>query len=152
MIVWLFGQPCSGKTTLARNIQNWTQTRDLPIHIIDGDDFREVFVNKDYGREGREKNVERAAVVAKYMESCGQVVFCSFVTPYCSMRDKIKEICGDVKFVYLKYSGERGRESYHVSDFEEPTDSEALCLDTTQLSKNECIRLILNHINQNNES
>lgn len=151
MIVWLIGQPCSGKTTLARHIQNLTQNVSSPLHVIDGDDFRDVFANKDYGRSGREKNIERAAIVAKYMESCGQLVFCSFVTPYQSMREKIKEICEGVKFVYLKYKGERGRESYHVEDFEEPSESEALWIDTTQLSKNECVRLILNYINENYE-
>ena len=104
MIVWLIGQPCSGKTTLARNIQNLTQTLDAPIHVIDGDDFRDVFANKDYGRQGREKNIERASIVAKYMEYCGQMVLCSFVTPYESMREKIKEICGEVKFVYQNIS------------------------------------------------
>jgi adenylylsulfate kinase-like enzyme len=148
MIIWLFGQPCSGKTTLAHNIQNWTKIDLTPIHLIDGDEFREVFTNKDYGRTGREKNIERASIVAKYMESCGQVVICSFVTPYKSMRDTIKEVCGGVKFIYLKYDGMRGREGYHVADFEEPNDTEALCLDTSQLSKTECVKHILNYINE----
>ena len=147
MIVWLIGQPCSGKTTIARAIQNWIKVEDTPIHIIDGDEFRDVFQNKDYGREGREKNIEMASIVAKYMESCGQLVLCSFVTPYKSMRDKIKEICGEVLFVYLTYDEQRGRESYHVTDFEEPLDSEALFLNTSQLSKTECVKLFMNYIN-----
>lgn len=148
MIIWLFGQPCSGKTTLAHNLQNWTKIEDSTIHVIDGDEFREVFVNKDYGRVGREKNIERACIVAKYMETCGQLVVCSFVTPYASMREHIREICGDVKFVYLTYSGERGRESFHVEDFEEPKEGEALFLDTSQLPKSECVKHIVNYISQ----
>ena len=148
MIIWLFGQPCCGKTTLARAIQNWTMVENTPIHVIDGDEFRDVFQNKDYGRLGREKNIERASIVARYMESCGQLVICSFVTPYESMRESIRQICGDsVKFVYLKYKGERGRESYHVEDFEEPQMYDTLYLDTSELTKNECVKHILNYIN-----
>jgi len=149
MIIWILGQPCSGKTTLAHAIQNLTFVEQTPIHVVDGDEFREVFLNKDYGRSGREKNIERAAVVARYMESCGQLVICSFVTPYESMRDTIRQICGDsVKFVYLKYQGERGRESYHVEDFEEPKLHETLQIDTSQIAKNECVKQILTFINQ----
>lgn len=123
MIIWLFGQPCSGKTTLARKLLDSKFTKNK-IHLIDGDAFREVFQNNSYNREGRLKNIERASIVARYMESCGFTVICSFVTPYKEMRDNIREISKDLKFIYLDYLGERGREAYHVQDFEIPNPKE----------------------------
>ena len=123
MIIWLYGQPCSGKTTLARKLLDSRFTKNK-IHLIDGDAFREVFQNNSYDRKGRIRNIERASIVARYMESCGFTVICSFVTPYKEMRDGIKELCKDLRFIYLDYLGERGRESYHVKDFEIPKEHE----------------------------
>jgi adenylylsulfate kinase-like enzyme len=59
-MIYLFtGQPGSGKTTLAKKLQMWLQTdkanwRKSVFHI-DGDQLRELFPNKDYSKEGREK-------------------------------------------------------------------------------------------------
>ena len=54
MIVVLFGQPCSGKTTLAKGILKYLGPRYT--EHIDGDKLRELFANKDFSREGRVRN------------------------------------------------------------------------------------------------
>jgi hypothetical protein len=61
--------------------------------------------------------------------------------------------------VYLTYSGERGRENFHVKDFEAPDEKDVLSLDTSELSIEECIKqirlkLIFNILNssETNES
>ena len=53
MIYVLYGQPASGKTTLGKLL---AQELNTPF-VIDGDEFREMFTNKNYGREGREAGV-----------------------------------------------------------------------------------------------
>jgi len=140
MIIWLYGQPCSGKTTIAQALKDDKNIAPRP-HLIDGDAFREIFQNKVYGKEGRLENIRKAMIVAKYMEHCGFTVICSFVTPYKIMRDEIKELCKDVKFIYLDYLGARGRESFHVEDFEIPNESEEnfLYLRTSDLTLSDCI-------------
>ena len=54
MIIWLTGQPGSGKTTMATKLfemySDWLQL-DNVIHL-DGDDVRNVLDNKDYSLEG----------------------------------------------------------------------------------------------------
>ena len=45
MIVVLFGQPCSGKTTLAKALHEEFDERQTHYHI-DGDKLRELFSNK----------------------------------------------------------------------------------------------------------
>lgn len=147
MIIWLFGQPCSGKTTIAHALKE-ERIISNRTHLIDGDSFREVFQNKHYGREGRLKNIERASIVAKYIESMGFTVICSFVTPYKCMRDGIRDICVDVKFIYLEYKGQRGREGFHVEDFDIPKhgDENFLHLSTSDLNINDCIIKIKSYL------
>ena len=57
MIIWLTGQPGSGKTTMATKVfkmySDWLQL-DNVIHL-DGDDVRDVLDNKDYSLEEEEK-------------------------------------------------------------------------------------------------
>ena len=61
MIYVLYGQPASGKTTLGKMLADHL---DTPF-IIDGDEFREMFTNKNYGRAGREENIKNANFAGK---------------------------------------------------------------------------------------
>ena len=141
MIVVLFGQPHCGKSTLANIL-----TAKLPADNIDGDDLRELFKNKDYSREGRIKNLNRASDIAHFInhksEGYSHVVL-SLVYPYKEARDYLNSLTQDVLWVYLTYSGERGREKFHVSDFEIPTEENVLHLDTSKLTEEQCIDAIL---------
>ena len=68
MIYVLYGQPGSGKTTLGKLL---AEHLDTPF-IIDGDEFREMFTNTNYGREGREENIRNANAVATYLNKKGK--------------------------------------------------------------------------------
>jgi adenylylsulfate kinase-like enzyme len=133
MIIVLFGQPHSGKSTLAAK---------LDFHNIDGDNLRELFSNKDYSREGRIKNLNRASDIAHYINSVEDSVVLSLVYPYKEARDYLNSLTNDVLWVYLTYSGERGRENFHVKDFDAPDEEDVLCLDTSKLSIEECVNAI----------
>jgi adenylylsulfate kinase-like enzyme len=137
MIVVLFGQPHCGKSTLADKFE---------VHNIDGDKLRELFVNKDYSREGRIKNLNRASDIAFYMDSVGQDVILSLVYPYKEARDYLNSLTIRVAWVYLTYEGERGRENFHVKDFEIPEEESILHLDTSKLTIQECVGKINNYV------
>ena len=143
MIVWLTGQPGSGKTTLAKEIMlsgplcQW--------YHVDGDDIRELFDNKDYSEQGRRKNIELAQQLAQYLHSKGKKVVVSLVSPYKDQRDKFKEKMGDDLFEVYVYTSEiRGRENYFVNEYEAPTEK-YLRLDTTKDSVEESTKKIIEY-------
>ena len=94
--IWLFGLPCSGKTTLAEGLIG-----PCTVHL-DGDYLRNT-LNSDLGfsKEDRTENLRRAAGVAQALNEQGFDVVASFITPYRSQRELIAETIEDVSFVYV---------------------------------------------------
>lgn len=150
MIIVLFGQPNAGKTTLAMGIEK----RFMNTHNIDGDEFRMVFKNTDYSKEGRITNLKKAVDCGYYVLStglCANLVY-SMVFPYKETRDYLREVMPDAVFVYLHYDTPRGRESNHVADFDVPTEEEAVYLNTEQLTIDQCLQKIIQAVAQKNQS
>lgn len=143
MIIWLTGQPGSGKTTIAKEILT-TGPLCQWFHI-DGDDIRELFDNKDYSETGRRKNIELAQQLAQYLNSKGKKVVVSLVSPYKDQRDKFKEKMGDnLVEVYVHTTEVRGRESFFVSDYQQPSEN-YLDLDTTNDVLEESVQKVLDY-------
>lgn len=148
-MIYLFtGQPGSGKTTLAKKLQFWLQTdkknwRKSVFHI-DGDQLRELFPNKDYSKEGRERNIQKAFDIAKYLDNVGNDVVISLVSPYRELREKLKVEC-KVQEIYCHTKKTRGREDFFVLDYEKPTQF-YIDLDTSEMPDttfNKLIKMIL---------
>jgi len=138
MIYLLYGQPASGKTILGKLLADYL---DTPF-IIDGDEFREMFTNTNYGRGGREENIRNANAVATYLNKKGKEgnwkaiyidvtggwkshvvnkethVVVSLVNPYKKLRDELRSNNGDEVVEVLLYSSRELRKEYHVKDFE----------------------------------
>lgn len=128
MIYWFTGQPGSGKTTLASWFQAHFREKAM---VIDGDDIRAIFDNKDYSEVGRRKNVELAQRIAKFTHHKGDIAIVSLVSPYRDQREEFKSEMGDnIKEFYIHTSNERGRESFHVSNYEPPLEN-FIDVDTT---------------------
>jgi len=141
MIIWLTGQPGSGKTTICKRIL-WEKPR---VFHIDGDDLRDLFENKDYSETGRRKNIELAQQIAEYLHNKGKDVLVSLVSPYKDQRDKFKQKMGDnLVEVYIHTSEIRGRENFFVKEYEAPTEN-YLSIDTTDESVEDSFIKVLNY-------
>jgi len=127
MIYWFTGQPASGKTTLVNNLLNHIGKENTII--IDGDDLRDIFQNKDYSEVGRRKNIERAQDIALFLNNKGYTVLVSLVSPYKDQREEFKKN-GVVVEVYLHTTEDRGRNQFHVQNYEPPTEN-FIDIDTT---------------------
>jgi len=142
MIIWLTGQPGSGKTTICEEI---LRIRDYRVFHIDGDDLRNLFENKDYSETGRRKNIELAQQIAQYLHNKGKDVLVSLVSPYKDQRDKFKEKMGDnLVEVYIHTTDVRGRENFFVKEYEAPTEK-YLNIDTTNESIEESTKKVLDY-------
>lgn len=134
MIIWLYGQPGAGKTTIA----NTLKTHIDAVHI-DGDDIRALFDNKDYSKEGRIKNLTLANNIVRFLDSKGFNIIASFVSPFQEIRDQLLDL--DVKYFYVQTSEIRGKENYFVENLE--IGKNDCILNTTNKTVNEVIDEIL---------
>ena len=109
--------------------------------IIDGDDLRNITVNKDYSRRGREKNITTAQKIAHFLYNKKFIVLVSLVAPYKELREKFKSLV-PVLEIYLHTTEIRGRKIF-ADDYERPTEN-FLDIDTTKKTVEECVNEILN--------
>ena len=143
-MIYLFtGQPASGKTTLANNLL--THFGKENTIIIDGDDLRDIFQNKDYSEVGRRKNIERAQDIAQFLNKKGFTVIVSLVSPYKDQREDFKKKSNVIE-VYLHTSEDRGRNQFHVDNYEPPTEN-FTDLDTTNKTETDSYYEILKKLN-----
>ena len=144
MTFLLTGQPGSGKTTIGKKLQIWLQTdkknwRKSVFHI-DGDQLRQLFLNNDYSKEGRERNMQKAFDIAKYLNSCGTDVIISMVSPYRDIRERFKADC-KVTEIYCHTKKIRGRETQFAMDYESPIQF-YVDLDTSDTPDNTFTKLV----------
>ncbi len=142
MIIWLTGQPGSGKTTICEEI---LRLRDHRVFHIDGDDLRDLFENKDYSETGRRKNIELAQQIAQYLHNQGKDVLVSLVSPYKDQRDRFKEKMGEnLVEVFLHTTEIRGREDFFVKEYEKPTER-YLSINTTNETVEESTKKVIEY-------
>ena len=161
MIYVLYGQPGSGKTSLGKLLANHL---DTPF-IIDGDEFRGMFTNKNYGKEGREENIRNANAVSTYLnkkaiEGKWAAVYCRdkensikghsvssethvvmcLVNPYEYLRKELKDNNQGQIVEVLLQSDRNLRKSYHVEEFE--MGDPEITLNTDRKLEDSFVRLI----------
>ncbi len=131
MIVWLTGQPGSGKTTLANSLIKKISIENSSLKIIhlDGDDLRKINKNKDYSKQGRINNISNAISIMRFLSNKNYLCIVSIVAPYKFLRDELKDEFPFLE-VYLHTNEIRGRENFFAKDYEIPTDPKTLSIDT----------------------
>jgi len=102
-VLWMTGLPCSGKTTIVRELQ-----KDIPnLAMLDGDELREWFSPKDFSKAGRDEHNKKVAHLAKLLLKHGVPSCVSLVSPYRENRSNAREIVGagdQFAEVYVKCS------------------------------------------------
>ena len=147
MIYWLTGQPGAGKTVLAKKLSYWVSENKhtLPF-MIDGDDMRDLFSNKDYSIKGRVENVGTAQRIAHYLHNQNKDVIVSLVSPYIDQREDFKTLLGDnIKEIYVHTSEPRERDHFKAIAYVAPQEN-YIDINTTTDSPEESLKKIIDAI------
>jgi adenylylsulfate kinase len=100
--LWFLGLPASGKTTLASKVVS----DSVGYILLDGDEVRQTVENFDMGQNARLVHLSYMAFCCRQLNECGINVAAAFVTPLQQYRARIREILGDVKFIWLRCNQE----------------------------------------------
>ena len=143
MIFWFTGQPGSGKTTLSNALQEKLKKihPEISLMSVDGDDLRDIFVNKDYSENGRRLNIQTAINITKFLQSKGYLVIASLVSPYKDLRENLKKERETLE-IFLHTDEKRGKENFFVNNYEIPSEN-YMKLNTGNLTIEECVDEIL---------
>jgi adenylylsulfate kinase len=142
MIYWFTGQPGAGKTSIAKSL-----IEKLPNNTfhVDGDNLREIFNNKDYTETGRRKNIELAQHITHFLHNKGNNVVVSLVSPFRDQREDFKNLLkGSIIEIYVHTENLRGREDFHVKNYEEPLQ-DFLDMDTSDVLIDTCVKTIIDY-------
>ena len=91
-VVWMTGLSGAGKTTIALVLEEELRNRGLKVERLDGDIVRESLTSDlGFSAEDRRKNIERVTFVAKLLSRNGVGTICSFISPYQTVRDHVRE-------------------------------------------------------------
>lgn len=96
IVLWMFGLSGSGKTTIARALENELYSKGIHTKLLDGDNLRSGITNNlTFSLEDRVENIRRASEVSKLFMENGSVVICSLVSPTKDIRKQAQEIIGE---------------------------------------------------------
>ena len=160
-VLWMTGLPCSGKTTIARKLQEVYPK----LALLDGDELREWLSPKDFSRDGRNEHNKRVAHLAKLLLKHDVSVLVSLISPFNENREDARKIIGDSKFIetYIKcplsvceerdvkgmYKKARLNEISNftgVNDDYDIPDNPDLIINTENNSLNECVDQIAEYL------
>jgi adenylylsulfate kinase len=105
LVVWLTGLSGSGKTTIARNVEDMLKSMNRCVVVLDGDEIRK-HISSDLGfsKKDRELNVERVAYLSHILFRSGIITIVALISPFRASRDYARKLVGDFVEVWVKCS------------------------------------------------
>lgn len=103
--VWFTGLPCSGKSTIAHNVEKKLYEYGIRTYTLDGDNVRHgICSDLGFTTSERFENLRRVAEIIKLFLDAGIVILAAFVSPMKSQRELVRNIIGskDLIEIYCK--------------------------------------------------
>lgn len=99
-IIWLTGLSASGKSTVARRLEQMLLERGANAYVLDGDNIRHG-LNKNLGfsPEDRTENIRRIGEVAKLFADACVIAITAFISPYRADRDNVRKVTPHGEFI-----------------------------------------------------
>lgn len=165
-VIWFTGLSGSGKTTLASALERYLFGKGFLTQILDGDNIRTgINNNLGFSPEDRIENIRRIAEISKLLIHSGVICICAFVSPTEETRKTVRDIIGDddfleiyvstpietceyrdIKGLYKKARAGIIKEFTGVSaPFEIPQNA-ILSIDTSDLTVDECLKILIDKL------
>ncbi|HEX5540013.1 MAG TPA: adenylyl-sulfate kinase [Micromonospora sp.] len=169
LVVFFTGLSGAGKSTIARGVADTLrESGERTVTLLDGDIVRrELSAGLGFNRADRDRNVRRIGWVAAEVARHGGLALCCPIAPYAKARAAVRsmaqavgagfllihvatplEVCEvrDRKGLYAKARAGQLTGMTGIDDpYEEPTDAD-LVLDTSDLSVEESVQAVLEHL------
>ncbi len=100
-VIFLTGLSGAGKTTIANALMEKYKRNDIVPVLLDGDEIRKVIQQNGFDEASRKKHNLNVGYMASLLESQGNVVIVSLISPYADVRDTIRKMCKNFIEVYL---------------------------------------------------
>jgi bifunctional enzyme CysN/CysC len=100
LVLWFTGLSGSGKSTVAKLVEQALYREGRHTYTLDGDNLRHG-LNRDLGftNADRVENIRRVGEVAKLFLDAGLIVLCSFISPFRAERRMVREMMGEGEFI-----------------------------------------------------
>jgi len=165
-VLWFTGLSGSGKSTIARELERRLFDQGVRTMLLDGDQVRHgLCADLGFSQEDREENIRRVGEVARLFFESGDVVLCSFVSPFGRDRDFVRSLLPEGRFIevfvdtpieecrrrdpkglYAKADRGEIRDFTGVtSPYERPDDAE-LVIETVETGVEEAVRVLLDRL------
>jgi adenylylsulfate kinase len=159
--VWLTGLPSSGKSTLARLLEQTLGEAGQHVVVLDGDEIRQRLTKGlGFSKSDRDENISRIAYVAKLLTHAGAVTITAAISPYRDARERARLEIGNFVEVYVQcplavcmqrdvkglYAKAVKGEITNLTGFSDPYEPPAnpdVVLNTDVLSADESVRLVI---------
>ena len=169
--IWFTGLSGSGKSTIAVALEHALFQQGKLSYRLDGDNVR-LGINKNLGfsEADRTENIRRIGEVAKLFGDAGVIALSSFISPYKGDRDEVRELheqaglefievfvdCSlavaeerDPKGLYKKARAGEIKNFTGIDDPYEAPDSAEIHLHTDQMTLEQEVQLVLDHLEEN---
>lgn len=168
VVLWFTGLSGCGKTTIADRLFDYLVKQNISAERLDGDVLRES-LTRDLGfsKDDRDRNIEQAALISKLLSKHGVVVLATFISPYKShrqlVRDQVEnfveifvnaplEVCEkrDIKGLYKKARAGEIPLFTGISDGYESPDRPDIELRTAEEPVEECVDKVIKYLVSHN--
>ena len=169
--IWFTGLSGSGKSTIAVALERALFNIGRLSYRLDGDNVR-LGINKNLGfsEADRTENIRRIGEVAKLFGDAGVISLSSFISPYKADRDEVRELhrqagldfievfvdCSlevaeqrDPKGLYKKARAGEIKNFTGIDDPYEAPENPEIHLHTDQMTLEEEVRIVLDHLRGN---
>jgi adenylylsulfate kinase len=159
-VLWFTGLSGAGKSTIAHAVWERLLDEDVRVEYLDGDAIRSLFPNTGFTKPERDAHVKRVGFLASRLEHHGVFVICALISPYLESRAAVRRLCRrfveihvstplhecerrDVKGLYQRARRGEITNFTGIDDIYEPPLTPELRIDTTDLSIDDAVDLVI---------